>query len=143
MLGSLLYVSQSALSSLHERSQIDEILSVARSRNRQLRVTGALVFTQARFAQVLEGPKASIDKLMASIVRDDRHRDVEVVLTEDLPRRRFPGWSLAYSGSSMYVDRHIKPLLQHEMSPADVHERACKLLDIMMNLCTAVPVSST
>jgi len=142
MLASLLYVSQSALSPWHERSQVEDILTVARSRNRQLGVTGALVFTQARFAQVLEGPKTSIDELMASILRDERHRDVEVVLTEDIPERRFPSWSLAYSGSSKYVDRHIKPLLQHEMSPADVHERARKLSDIMVQLCTALTVSS-
>jgi hypothetical protein len=99
-----------------------------------LNVTGALVFTEARFAQVLEGPEASITELMADIERDKRHRDVEVVLVESIAERRFPGWAMAYRGGSIFLDRHIKPLLQHGLSDATRSDTATKLLELMVEV---------
>ena len=137
MVSSLIYVSQSLLRPEDEAAEIASILSVAMGRNQRLGVTGALLFTHARFAQVLEGPPASLDELMVSIQRDPRHRDVEVVLTERLTARRFPDWSLAYSGPSAYIDRHIKALLQCDMAESDMHTRATSLLGMVMQLVGA------
>lgn len=134
MVYSLLYVSQSLLTASHENVEVQDILSRSRPRNLRLSVTGALVFTQARFAQVLEGPMPALDELMASIRRDRRHRDVEVVFLDNLPKRRFTDWSLAYSGPSIYIDRHIKPLLQPDTGELEKRDRALKLLDVISHL---------
>jgi hypothetical protein len=134
MVSSLLYVSQSTLRQLEQAAEVDRIVEVAQSRNTDLGVTGSLIFTESRFAQILEGPRAAIEELMSSIRRDPRHRDVNVVLTEDLPARRFPYWALAYNGPSIFVDRHVKPLLQQEMNPADRELRAGRLLRLMVEL---------
>ena len=106
---SLLYASI-AVPDLAEAS-LGEIVEVARSRNAALHVSGALVFTGEHFAQVLEGPEAAIEQLMGSILRDPRHRAVNVVERPQIEERRFARWSMAYAGPSLFVDRHIAPLL--------------------------------
>lgn len=108
---SLLYVSTSLLSPAEEQPALDDIIAVARSRNTDLGVTGALVFTRKHFAQNLEGDAAAVDELMASIRRDPRHNNVNIVERAEIADRRFASWSMAYAGPSSYVDRHIVPLL--------------------------------
>src|SRR3954468_16771884 len=107
----LLYVSRSLLRVPEEAGEVDRIVAVARRENDRLGVTGALVFTQAHFAQALEGEHAAIETLMERIRRDPRHDKVTVVSAGASAGRLFPQWSMAYSGGSLYVDRHIKPLL--------------------------------
>ncbi|KQX23291.1 MULTISPECIES: BLUF domain-containing protein [unclassified Sphingomonas] len=107
---SLLYVSHSCLVRPRDDLEIARIIEVSRERNRALDVTGALIATYRFFAQILEGPDAALDELMASIARDWRHREVTVVRREALSARRFDGWSMAYSGAAGYVDRDIAPL---------------------------------
>jgi len=107
---SLLYVSESVLRMPDEKHELTDIVNVACARNAKLDVTGALVFTGERFAQILEGSAGAVDALMTSICRDPRHKDVKVVQVIELGARQFPDWSMAYSGPSTYVDRHISPL---------------------------------
>ena len=107
---SLLYVSESVLRMPDERHELTDIVNVACARNAKLDVTGALVFTGERFAQILEGSSGAVDELMTSICRDPRHKDVNVVQVIERGARQFPDWSMAYSGPSTYVDRHISPL---------------------------------
>lgn len=106
MEGSLLYVSRR----LATPADISDIVETSRVRNARLQVTGALVASRSRFAQILEGPRAAVDALMDSIRRDRRHTEVEVVLYADIERRRFPEWTLAYSGTSVFVDGLIEAL---------------------------------
>lgn len=110
MIRSLLYLSSSNLTS-EDRGGIEAIVATARARNAALDVTGALLSTETRFAQVLEGPADSVEAVLASISRDPRHQDVRVVIDQDLPERRFGRWAMAYSGPSLLVDRKLKRLL--------------------------------
>ncbi len=71
---------------------------------RRARRHGALVALQHWFAQILEGSGGSIDTLMTSISRDRRHRDVQILVYEDIKERQFPDWTLAYNGSAHFVD---------------------------------------
>lgn len=111
MEGSLLYVSRRASSD----ADVRDIVEFSRSRNARLRVTGALVASRNRFAQILEGPRDGVDALMESIRRDQRHAGVEVLLYEDIKRRRFADWTLAYSGASVYVDGLIGTLTERAL----------------------------
>lgn len=126
MEGSLLYVSQRLASD----GDVDDIVAVARARNAQLQVTGALITSPGRFAQILEGPRAAVDRLMDSIRRDRRHADVEILLYDDIDRRRFPDWSLAYSGASVFVDGLIKTLAERTSPQPDPHHLR-RLVDVM------------
>ena len=107
---SLLYASVSTLAADEEEAEIERIVEVSRARNPHLGVTGTLIYTKARFAQILEGPPEAVDLLMEKIVRDRRHDRVTVVDVRQTGRRRFVGWSLSYSGVSQYIDKHIRPL---------------------------------
>lgn len=111
MLKSLTYVSRSLLTDAELGAQLADILSIARSRNKSLDVTGALISSYGTFAQLIEGPPSSIDALMVSINRDKRHRDVKVISVKNNTQRRFPNWAMAYSGQEIYIDLHIKGLL--------------------------------
>lgn len=136
MLESLIYVSKSRLEDPEADYQIAKIAEIARSRNASLGVTGALVFTEARFAQILEGPRSSLDELMLSISRDQRHQDVDVLCVETVQARSFSEWSLAYSGPSLYVDRHIKPLLGDLVAQEQNAAYTQRLLQLMQGLST-------
>ncbi len=96
----LLYVSHSRLAgdAASVAAALADILAVARRRNAELGVTGALMLCNGRFAQALEGPGAAVQAVFDSIATDPRH--VRVTIAEDGPVsvRAFPAWSMAYAG---------------------------------------------
>ena len=132
MVDSLLYVSRAALPTREGSTELAEILAVARTRNRALDVTGAIIFTQDNFAQLLEGPRAAIDQLMASIRQDPRHTDVRTVRQEQDVARRFEGWHMAYEGPSVFIARHVRVLSASFSTPSDLH--IARLMDLMVSL---------
>lgn len=109
----LLYVSNSLLGA-RASEDISQILSTARSRNVTLGVTGALIFTGAHFAQALEGEASAIDELMLSIMADPRHERIDVVRAGEQAQRKFAGWSMAYSGPSVFVEQRVVMLAKSE-----------------------------
>lgn len=129
MLRSLLYVSVSALAPSCTQDAIEDIIQVARTRNEQLDVTGALIFTGRHFAQLLEGPTDNVDELMDSICADSRHHSLRVVRNDAAERRRLPDWSLAYAGESRYVDRFIEPLFRDGGGNGQEVERLAGLME--------------
>jgi hypothetical protein len=129
----LVYVSRSALS-IEGDAAVDEIVKVANYRNAKLRVTGALVYTEIHFAQVLEGSKAAIAELMNSILGDQRHQDVTVVAEHKISHRRFPDWAMAYSGPSPYLDRNLKPLIAPRSWDKDRTELVERLINSIQRL---------
>ena len=103
---SLLYISRRRATD----GDIVNIVDAARARNARLQVTGALIATDARFAQILEGSHAAVDELMDSIRRDRRHEHVDVVQDRQTGKREFPIWSMAYSGRSVFAESLIGAL---------------------------------
>lgn len=132
---SLLYVSE-ATSGLGE-DEVEAIVEVALARNGDLNVTGSLVFTGPHFAQVLEGPKESEDELMASIEGDDRHRNIYVIECIQIPACRFPDWRLAYAGPSLFVDRHLRPLVERQASSGRQAVMSRQLIALMREFATS------
>jgi hypothetical protein len=104
---SLCYVSRALLPSAEAKSAVADIVDVSRERNGRLKVTGALLFTGAHFAQVLEGSRAAVRELMLSIERDARHTDVTIVREGLAETRAFGAWTLAYAGPSTFIDSSI------------------------------------
>jgi hypothetical protein len=103
---SLLYVSRKTIDPGAEEV-IQEIITAASIKNAALGVTGALVATKAHFAQILEGPAGAVSDLMDSICRDARHTNVTVLREWAIFGRSFADFSLAYSGPSSYVAKHV------------------------------------
>lgn len=108
---SLIYVSQSLIAPADQRREVEAIVTGSIRRNLSLGVRGALLFTERHFAQLLEGPAAAVDEVMASIERDMRHEQVTVIERKPVDGYRFPDWGLAYWGNATYMDRKIASIL--------------------------------
>lgn len=108
----LLYISESFITQAEANATAAEIVMSSRIRNKQFDVTGALIFTHHHFAQVLEGPPDALTKVMASIQRDQRHRNIVVIDTSSITHRQFSDLQMAYEGPSQFVSRHVTRLLQ-------------------------------
>lgn len=116
-LWALIYVSRSTEPLAVANASVAQIVANARARNPSLGLTGALLFTSEHFAQVLEGPAASIDCLMANVAQDPRHDQMIVLARERIVARRFGQWSMAYSGPSQFVAMHVTRLLTNPAPP--------------------------
>ena len=77
--------------------EVRDILNAARRKNPVLDITGAFVFTNNMFVQVLEGPEYNVMKTMGTIARDERHRDVQVLTSRERQNRDFPDWAMAFA----------------------------------------------
>lgn len=75
---------------------LQEILTDSRVDNAARGVTGALLFVDRVFLQILEGPAEAIAALMVKIERDPRHHSVTVFHEADAPARIFDSWRMAY-----------------------------------------------
>lgn len=96
-LSSLIYCSRNNIRGdlATVNAQLKSILAAARTRNRAAGVTGALLYSSARFAQVLEGPSHAVESTFERIQRDARHGDVVVLRMSPIQARQFPEWSMA------------------------------------------------
>ena len=72
-----------------------DILKVARTRNADLGITGALMLYDDWFAQVLEGPQAAVEALYARIRTDPRHDAIRLSEAGPAPKRLFGKWAMA------------------------------------------------
>ena len=73
-----------------------ELLHESRTRNLRNRITGLLLYKNAHFMQVLEGDEANVMKIFASIERDPRHKNIDVLRAEYIQYRDFPDWSMGF-----------------------------------------------
>jgi hypothetical protein len=111
LIKSVFYISCKTTPWPDDGPDIAAITEVARARNSILEVTGALISTAPYFAQILEGPGAAVDAVMASILRDPRHNDLKVLQEGPRRARWFGRWSLAFAGRSSYIGARMEPLL--------------------------------
>ena len=70
--------------------ELQQILNSARENNSARNVTGALLFNEEYFAQVLEGPQLAVEEIFERIQRDRRHGQVTVVDNGWAQHRDFP-----------------------------------------------------
>lgn len=73
----------------------NQIIACSRAKNQRLGVTGAIALYEDRFVQVLEGRQEPLDRLLASIAEDARHKDLRVLGRWTVSGRLFPNWSMA------------------------------------------------
>jgi Sensors of blue-light using FAD len=91
----LVYRSHSRIGITESKQQLGEIFSVARSANKRLGVTGALLINDDQFVQTLEGPEPTVRDLYAKISKDRRHEHVELLESGDVAGRVFGKWAMA------------------------------------------------
>ena len=108
----LVYASTSLLSDEPDLAseQIERILLASRRNNEAAEITGALLFSDTNFSQVLEGPRAEVEGLYyETLHQDPRHKDLILLLGEPLAARQFPDWSMAYIGPHQWAKQAAGP----------------------------------
>ncbi len=124
----LLYMSRATRAMAQE--EIDRLLHGARERNWLRGVTGALLFYDGRFMQVLEGEAAAVDQCFSLIQTDPRHERVTPLHRGPIEAARFPEWSMRYVRLDGPGDRTVAAFLdqlQRQPTP-DAVQQAITLL---------------
>ncbi|AWI77486.1 diguanylate cyclase [Parazoarcus communis] len=89
----LLYVSRAVTPLSAE--VLDALCNKAGENNRNLGISGCLVYQDGCFMQMLEGRREHITTVMERIRADERHRDIRIVIEGPAQRRIFPDWGMA------------------------------------------------
>ncbi|MDG5748080.1 BLUF domain-containing protein [Qipengyuania sp. XHP0207] len=76
-----------------------EIVETSARNNPAREVTGFLVRSGDVFLQLVEGPTASLDELLAVLAHDPRHHSIEVLVREEINQRSFPRWRMERVGT--------------------------------------------
>ena len=91
MLVRLLYASRAVDTSAEA---IDAILAQSRQHNPLCGITGILCYGGGIFLQAIEGGRMAVSDLYGHIQKDPRHKDVALLHYEEIPERRFGGWTM-------------------------------------------------
>lgn len=91
MLVRLLYASR-ALDT--QPDAIDAILAQSRQYNPTCGITGILCYGGGIFLQAIEGGRMAVSDLYGHIQKDPRHKDVVLLMYEEISERRFSGWTM-------------------------------------------------
>jgi hypothetical protein len=77
-----------------DAAMLNGILSDARRLNPPNDVTGALICRADLYLQLLEGPKEAVEATFARIAKDDRHLEVQRLVSRPIEQRLFPDWAM-------------------------------------------------
>ena len=91
----LIYRSRDRIDPARRNSDLGELFTGARSNNKRLNVTGALLISEQFFVQTLEGEQEVVRTLFARIEKDPRHDAVTIIKAGTTDERVFPRWAMA------------------------------------------------
>jgi len=129
--------------------EIETIGIVSGHKNKQVNITGLLVYFEKLFFQIIEGDDKEVDRIYVKIGKDPRHNDILRLKTEyEIKERLFPTWSMNTINLDNNVDdlvRPIKILLQTVLESHSIVERytqptILKILNKGINPLTVTPI---
>lgn len=91
----LIYRSRSRIAEEDRSRVLADIFGSARSNNKRVGVTGALLITDRWFVQALEGDESVVQSLYERIRGDARHDEVTIVESAPVDERVFSQWAMA------------------------------------------------
>jgi len=109
----LVYISRSS-QPLSSPLDVADILEQASRNNPLLNLTGVLTWSGDTFVQLLEGPSDALDVMMAKLLFDPRHSDIDILAREPVSERTFPEWSLVFAMFTPRTGVDLTKLLQQE-----------------------------
>lgn len=89
-------IYSSASATPMQMDDLEDILESARESNAQAGITGALVYVDGFFLQILEGDAKAVQELMGRIAKDVRHETVTVLKRGQVSAAAFSDWNMAY-----------------------------------------------
>jgi Sensors of blue-light using FAD len=91
----LIYRSHNRIPRDRRKAELGAIFSAARSTNKRLGVTGALLTSGDWFVQALEGDEAAVRDLYTRIGKDARHERLVEIESGEVDGRVFSRWAMA------------------------------------------------
>ena len=99
------YLSQSKLDWTDEA--IDELLERSKRNNATRRITGAMIYANGYFMQLIEGPQIAVDELYSAIEADPRHEVLSLLHNQEIKDRHFSDWAMEYRDSDDLGERAL------------------------------------
>lgn len=121
---------KSVATSTPSAGDLDRLIAQARARNRKLEISGLLLVENGCFLQSLEGSPDAIATVWASIQRDKRHHQIEVLSEHIASARLFPTWDFLVERRSS--DAKGEDQLATQVPPA-IRSHVAKLIDLALN----------
>lgn len=105
-------------------AELEELLAVSRTENKNYQVTGMLVCMSDSYIQLIEGYEEPIKRLYQNIVNDTRHDHVITLKEGQISKRFFPDWAMGFDKDKYSLTDYSNTfhLLDDDLS---------KLLDIL------------
>ena len=75
---------------------LDQLLIHCRRNNAAASVTGALLYHNGYFMQLIEGPLGAINSTYNRIQADSRHEVLSILFEDQISARFFPDWTMGY-----------------------------------------------
>ena len=75
---------------------VKDIMEIALKKNKELDITGCLIYHNKFFLQILEGEKEVVEELFEKIKLDDRNDQITLLSTDESEFRIFKEWAMAY-----------------------------------------------
>ena len=114
-LNRLLYASDACIrdSDVPALIRVHEMAHASAKRNAAAHLTGALVFVDDQFIQVLEGEPRVIEDTFERICCDLRHTNVRLIDLVSVSERIFPEWGMKFLSQTQETSIALRDDLQH------------------------------
>jgi hypothetical protein len=115
MLNRLVYISEPQFDPARgsSLSQLSQIMATSQRHNQAAGVTGALVYDEAWFLQVLEGERRAICQTFSRINEDERHANCLLVEMTEVATRSFANWWMGLATRDATTASAFAPYLKH------------------------------
>lgn len=111
--------------------EVDKMLATARRRNPEVNVTGALLFNEDWFVQLLEGEYDAVHSTFNRIALDPRHEAVELLVDKAATGRLFPEWSMGFVGDAPAIRQRFN---ESSLSTPGLVLRDDSVVDFMVEI---------
>lgn len=114
-------------------AQVNDILRTAIRNNEANGITGALIFDEDKFVQVLEGERDDVWAAFEVVAADPRHARVSFVRMEAAPARQFGAWPMGCVERNRETATTFSPYLRKgSFQPAKMTGK--EIMSLMLDL---------
>jgi hypothetical protein len=115
------------------QEDINSILAKAQENNKNLGLTGCLIFFNDEFIQLLEGEEIALRTLYAKILNDTRHNSIELLYEKNKDNRNFADWGMAFVNLDDATEFDNNLFRDNLNTFADITPKITKASDIFWN----------
>jgi len=123
-------VYSSAAVAPFRETELTQLLSVARTNNSRLGVTGMLLYDEGSFLQALEGEEHVLEELYGKIAKDERHHRLVLLLRRKIDERHFSQWQMGFASMKALPKNFpgFSDFLRFRGNPIESADAATRLL---------------